>query len=151
MSNGLQLSQDVLKRVKVIAAYIEELIRKEACALWEYEGRPGGQALRHWLQAENEIWHELIRERAAALWEQEGRPEGRDLSHWLRAEVEIWHDVTQERAYALWEQEGRPAGRELANWLQAEAAIEAARFANWPERIGTPCAASRARAGSWLH
>jgi hypothetical protein len=144
MRSGLLLPQEMVRRVKSIAAEIDDLIRVRAYALWRQEGRPDGRNLNHWVQAEAEIWRELIRERAHALWEQEDRSDGHDLDRRMQAEAEIWHQLIQERAYELWEREGRPAGQDFYDWLQAEAAIEAARFANWPVRVGAPWAIPRA-------
>jgi hypothetical protein len=144
MHSGLQLPQHVVRRVKAIAAEIEELIRERAYGLWDQEGRPNGRALVHWVHAKVDIWHELIREGAFALWKQEGKPDGRDRNHWLQAEAEIWHALIREEAYALWERKGRPAGHDLNDWLQAKAAIEAVRFANWPVRVSSPWAVARA-------
>ena len=87
--SGLQLPQHAVRRVKAIAAEIEELIRERAYALWEQERRPDGRYRDHWLQAEAEIWHALIREEAYALWERKGRPAGYDLNDWLQAEAAI--------------------------------------------------------------
>jgi len=87
--SGLQLPQHAVRRVKAIAAEIEELIRERAYALWEQERRPDGRYRDHWLQAETEIWHALIREEAYALWERKGRPAGYDLNDWLQAEAAI--------------------------------------------------------------
>ena len=142
--SGLQLPQHAVRRVKAIAAEIEELIRERAYALWEQERRPDGRYRDHWLQAEAEIWHELIREGAYALWKQEGKPDGRYRDHRLQAKAEIWHALIREEAYALWERKGRPAGYDLNDWLQAEAAIEAVRFANWPVRVSSPWAVAHA-------
>ena len=87
--SGLQLPQHAVRRVKAIAAEIEELIRERAYALWEQERRPDGRYRDHWLQAQREIWHALIREEAYALWERKGRPAGYDLNDWLQAEAAI--------------------------------------------------------------
>ena len=50
---------------------IELLIRRRAHEMWEREGRPGGWALRHWLDAERRVREELahaaeMRDTAAA-------------------------------------------------------------------------------------
>jgi hypothetical protein len=37
---------------------VEAAIAERAHALWEAEGRPAGQEVRHWLRAEEEIWRE---------------------------------------------------------------------------------------------
>jgi len=87
--SGLQLPQHAVRRVKAIAAEIEELIRERAYALWEQERRPDGRYRDHRLQAKAEIWHALIREEAYALWERKGRPAGYDLNDWLQAEAAI--------------------------------------------------------------
>jgi len=106
--------------------------------LWEREGRPEGSALHDWLQAEAGIWRHLNREGAHALWEQGGRPDGSAREHGLKTEPGLWCDLIRERAYALWQEESRPEGRALHHWLRAEAEVQAAQFANWPERVGAP-------------
>ncbi|MEJ6844738.1 DUF2934 domain-containing protein [Sinorhizobium fredii] len=41
--------------VRDMENYREELIRRRAYAIWEQEGRPEGQELRHWEQAAREM------------------------------------------------------------------------------------------------
>jgi hypothetical protein len=120
------------------AKILRHLIRKRAFASWEREGRPVGSALHDWLQAEAGICRHMTREWAHALWEQEGRPEGCAREHRQQKQAGFWCDLIRERAYELWQEEGRPEGRALHHWLLAEAEVQAARFANWPERVGAP-------------
>jgi hypothetical protein len=68
-------SNDVLMETKT---GLDQIVRERAYVLWEWDGRPEGQADEHWHRAHEQ----RLRERAYRLWEQEGRPEGQAERHW---------------------------------------------------------------------
>jgi len=52
-----------MKKIEVIptrALTLEDAITRRANALWQAEGRPEGEHLRHWLEAEAQIHQERI-------------------------------------------------------------------------------------------
>jgi hypothetical protein len=69
--------QDTLSETK---AGLDQIIRENAYALWEIEGRPSGRAEEHWHRARDRH----LRERAYVLWQQEGCPDGQADDHWRR-------------------------------------------------------------------
>ncbi|MBS7542542.1 DUF2934 domain-containing protein [Ancylobacter oerskovii] len=58
----------------------EEQVRIRAHSLWEKEGRPDGQAERHWFQAKELVEKAIVRRRARAAEQQAaavaGNPKG---------------------------------------------------------------------------
>lgn len=59
---------------------LDQLVREQAYALWEAEGRPEGRAEDHW----NRALEQHLRERAYVLWQQQGSPEGGADEDWRR-------------------------------------------------------------------
>ncbi|WP_410217303.1 DUF2934 domain-containing protein [Paracoccus sp. (in: a-proteobacteria)] len=80
-SGRLQPYGDELSTTSETRLGLEQLVREQAYAMWEQEGRPEGRA--------EEFWHRALdqhlRGRAYVLWEQEGGAE--------RSADEDWHQT----------------------------------------------------------
>ncbi len=74
----LQPSSDETSTTSETKLGLEQVVREQAHALWEQEGRPDGRA--------EEFWHRALEQhlkgRAYVLWQQEGSPDGGADKDW---------------------------------------------------------------------
>ncbi|WP_306751617.1 DUF2934 domain-containing protein [Paracoccus actinidiae] len=74
----LQPSSDEISTTSETKLGLEQVVREQAYALWEQEGRPDGRA--------EEFWHRALEQhlkgRAYVLWQQEGSPDGGADKDW---------------------------------------------------------------------
>lgn len=74
----LQPSSDEISTTSQTRLGLEQVVREQAYALWEQEGRPDGRA--------EEFWHRALEQhlkgRAYVLWQQEGSPDGGADKNW---------------------------------------------------------------------
>ena len=74
----LQPSSDEISTTSETRLGLEQVVREQAYALWEQEGRPDGRA--------EEFWHRALEQhlkgRAYVLWQQEGSPDGGADKDW---------------------------------------------------------------------